>query len=348
MEFKMKENGKENTLINSKYVVYRDDYYQTNWIDYKISDEIVKYLTDKKQRMIFKEMNADELKNWMKKIVDKKNAKEHVVVFSQDVIPDTIFFDKSDNLMREYLHLGGRVVWIGDIPFYNIGEKVIEPSKYIYQLKPKLIRPGAANNTYAMFGSFPAYAFSESKVILTKEGKIRGLAHQWYSIRPVHPRYIPPWFSLFKRKHILAETILTHPINEKDINPQKIKSEEGGMFSSVKSATEFFHTFFSLPTVLLGFFILLFGSIITGILNIPLDERAKWIFLIVIIMLIIWIVKRTVRKKYFSSAWIKDFKNGGEFIRIWDFKPETISELMLKDLYNVATNYLEKKNNNKT
>jgi len=341
----MKEDGKENTSINSKYVVYRDEYYPTNWIEYKNSDEIVKYLTDKKQKIMFKEMNADELRDWMKKLVNKKNAKEHVVVFSQDVIPDTVFFDKSDNLMREYLHLGGRVVWIGDIPFYNIGEKVIDPSKHIYQLKPSLIRPGAVNNTYAILGSFPAYAFSESKVILTKEGKIRGLTHQWYSIRPVHPRYIPPRFSFFKRKYVLAETILTHPINEKDVNPQKIKSEEGGMFSSVKSVTEFLYTIFSLPTVLLGFFILLFGSIITGILKIPVDDRIKGIFLIVIIMLVIWIIKRYIRKKYFSSAWIKGFKNGGEFIRIWDFRPEIISEFMLKDLYNVATKFLEKQDN---
>ena len=65
-------------------------------------------------------LNADELKTWMTaRIADKKLS---VVVFCQDVVPDTVVETQSAGCtLRKYLDAGGKIVWYSDIPFYYWG-----------------------------------------------------------------------------------------------------------------------------------------------------------------------------------------------------------------------------------
>ncbi len=337
----------KNLVTFPKYVVYRDDDYPKSWIEYHNSDAIVKYLTDKKRQKKFEKLNADKLKDWMKMLVEKGDASGYVVVFSQDVVPNTVFHDKSDALIREYLNKGGRAVWIGDIPFFIYGKKKIKiPQMQIVNGTPTYVPIDAPldgmrfNDTYALLGSVPSFAFSESKVKITSEGEKRGLNYRWYSMRPVHPRYIlSGWHHFQKEEHITAKSILTHPIREQDINPQRVKSEDVVSFSSIKGATEFLHTYFSLPAVIIALIVFLFGGVAAGLhlSNIIGGNLMGTVILLMVLVVLLFILGvNKIRKKRFASAWIKDFKNGGEFIRIWDFNPEEISNLMLEDLYNVA------------
>ena len=65
-------------------------------------------------------LDADELKAWMDgHIVDKELS---VVVFCQDVVPDTVAETMtSDCTIRRYLDEGGKVVWYSGRPFYYQG-----------------------------------------------------------------------------------------------------------------------------------------------------------------------------------------------------------------------------------
>ena len=117
--------------METNYIVYRDKEYTTSWISHELADEIANYLKGKG----FIVYGANKLGKWMKAVIRGEHTKNTVVVFAQDVAPDTVFEDIGttaliDNmgasvLIRQYLDFGGRVVWIGDIPFSYQGKKGI-------------------------------------------------------------------------------------------------------------------------------------------------------------------------------------------------------------------------------
>jgi len=45
---------------------------------------------------------------------------------------------------------------------------------------------------------------------------------------------------------------------------------------------------------------------------------------------------RTYRK-YYASEWSKKFPNEGKFARLWDYRPEKITDKTKEEIYNVAT-----------
>jgi len=351
----MEQLHRRNSPDIPKYVVYRDTDYPTSWIDnnkldnYKNANTIVDYLTNKTTKNVpipFVEKNGDKLRNWMENLIKKESAKGYVVVFSQDVVPETVFYDKSDCLIRDYLNFGGRVVWIGDIPFSIKGKKkekipilkIIDGQAQYVGEYPDL-EGMRFNDTYALLGSFPAFAFSESKVEITKEGLEKGLSKPWYSIRPVHPRYIAPWGK--RKKYILANSNLRYPLRDQDINPQRVKGEGASAFSSIKSMAEFLHTSFSLPAILIALLSAFFVWIINlSKINVNYFLLGSILLFFSIIIFLIWIYIRK-RKKCFASAWIKSFQNDGQFIRIWDCRPKDVPDQMLKDLYQVAIHDME-------
>jgi len=99
--------------------VYRDEEYTTSWISHEHAEKIASYLKKRK----FEELGANKLREWMIEVI-RKGTKDTVVVFAQDVAPDTVFDDIGANaLIRQYLDSGGRVVWIGDMPFSYQGKK---------------------------------------------------------------------------------------------------------------------------------------------------------------------------------------------------------------------------------
>jgi hypothetical protein len=121
----------------------------------------------------YKVLDADQLKTWMDaRIADGEPS---VVVFCQDIAPETVFEAASSACtLRRYLNVGGKIVWYGDIPLY---------------------RQGYSDGTATVFhvdGSIGALGFnagggnwgSEEQVTLTAEGHHWGLMQTWRSVRP--------------------------------------------------------------------------------------------------------------------------------------------------------------------
>lgn len=145
---------------------YWDTRYSTSWAQGSS-------IRDALQSAGYEILNADQLAPWMDaRILDGKPS---VVVFCQDLAPDTVYEAASSSCtLREYLDAGGKIVWYGDIPLY-------------YQ--------GHSNGTRTEFGtggSLGALGFNAAggvwdrgeQVTLTEDGRSWGLTQTWVSTRP--------------------------------------------------------------------------------------------------------------------------------------------------------------------
>ena len=93
--------------------VYHDARYAHVWAGGSL-------LRDRLVAVGYQSLGADALKSWMDaRIADHQPS---VVVFAQDVAPDTVVETVSPACtLRRYLNAGGKVVWHGDVPLYTRG-----------------------------------------------------------------------------------------------------------------------------------------------------------------------------------------------------------------------------------
>jgi hypothetical protein len=163
------------TLASSPYdrVAYWDDNYPTHWVAEATTVEV----RDALEAAGYTVMDADELKTWMDaRIADGKLS---VVVFCKDVAPETVVETNDETCtLRQYLNAGGKVVFYGDIPFYNQGN------------------PGGGETNWGGNGSVGILGFNASpsggwdsnqEVTITEEGVVWGLTETWVSVRPGAP-----------------------------------------------------------------------------------------------------------------------------------------------------------------
>jgi len=125
-------------------------------------------------------LNADQLKTWMDaRIADKKLS---VVVFCQDVIPNTVGETMTATCtFRKYLDAGGKIVWYADWPLYYMGDAT------------------NTRTTWAAAGATAVLGFNASTgpndsynvVTFTPEGIRWGLTLTWQSRRPTSPTVTP-------------------------------------------------------------------------------------------------------------------------------------------------------------
>lgn len=156
---------------NVEIIVYYDSNYPSMWVEKECSKKIADYLSNTG----FRVKNAEELRNIMVESIEKETAYEKLIVFSQDIIPDTIAenFD-SNTTIRQFLDLGGNILWMGDIPGYYLGHK--------NNVREDFAQTGAP---VYMLGVNPHFVIPEKTVTITKEGKELGLKHSWTGIRPI-------------------------------------------------------------------------------------------------------------------------------------------------------------------
>ena len=305
--------------MGSNFTVYRDKGYTTSWISHENAGEIADYLETKE----FDVLGAEDLRNWMKYVI-KECITDAVVVFAQDVVPDTVFehiaFSQDDDLqdkvqdtvfdnigattlIRQYLDRGGRVVWIGDMPFSyqgKSGAKEVEELKKVDRHAYRTDLKGSSINILAVIPIF--LCAPRRSVKITKEGRKIGIKTVWSSLRPI---VIDAKIGEFVKP--LAKT-------EALIAKAQIKYDKRGIFNWIK---RFFSERFESMEI---------GK---GGIGLKLSAGSK--------------KNEEPRLRYFekyASAWFKNFNkeepNSG-FVRIWDFSPIIITENMKGELYDVAT-----------
>lgn len=180
-----------------KLIVYYDDNFPTHWISRKQSKEITNYVRNKD----FKEYDAKELAEFMEKSMDEDSCWQSVILFSQDVVPETVcHLPFPSSLVRNYLDHGGTIVWIGDIPFYYIGlnpsckrsehqklsDKDLTRQSTFRDNANKCANTVGRSGCFATLGTIPIWLnYPVSKVNITKKGRKLGLETPWYSNRPI-------------------------------------------------------------------------------------------------------------------------------------------------------------------
>ena len=326
-------------------VVYYDKDYPTWWISRSISQQIVNFLVQKN----FNVKNANDLAVWMEKAVDTKTAYDSLVVFSQDVFPDTIYHSPSPScLARLFLDSGGTIVWVGDNPFYyqGLSSAKVQGMKQ-EELKQAILSGVMAQNSagevafhfniggpYGALGIIPVFMHSPSdQVKVTKKGISFGLKTAWYGNRPI----IKQGETLHRKLSVLGSSKPIFPISVKKILLQS-EVEKG----------------ISVPKVLSSFSDLLgLAPAVVTIIAIAVSFVKGWLAANYVYFVIAAIISALVyggywylrRRETFASAWFKNYNDSfpdSGFLRIWDFQPFRITNEMLEDLYKVCINRSKK------
>jgi hypothetical protein len=148
---------------------YWDQNYATHWSDLAITIEIRDFFAAAGYEIL----DATQLKTWMDaRIADGKPS---VVIFCPDLVPDTVAETMSATCtIRRYLNAGGKVVFHGDIPFYNQGNRGGGETNWADGGAPAILG----------FDTAGAPRDSGNTVKITAAGTEWGLTETWVSQRP--------------------------------------------------------------------------------------------------------------------------------------------------------------------
>ena len=293
--------------MSSNFKVYRDEDYTTSWITHEHVKEIANYLKGNG----FAEIGAVGLGEWMKGVINK-GTKDTVVVFAQDVAPDTVFDDiGATALIRQYLDFGGRVVWIGDLPFSYQGKSGAKTVEDLQKVDKNAYRTDLRGASINILSVIPVFLYAPRRSVeITKKGRKGGLKTAWSSLRPIVTdtkiiEFIEP---LAKAEALIAMS--------------QIKYDKHGTWNWIAR-------FFSerVHGIDIG----------KGGIGLEVFEKKE---------------EKNPKLRYFevyASAWVKNFdrktklfkifnrKKKSGFVRIWDFSPRVITDSMKEELYKVAT-----------
>ncbi|NQV33623.1 MAG: discoidin domain-containing protein, partial [Phycisphaeraceae bacterium] len=153
-------------------VAYWDDAYPTHWI---VEGETIE-IRDAAEAAGYRIIGADELKTWMDGHI--ADGKLSVLIMCKDVFPVTVVESRDDQAtVRRYLEAGGKIVFHGDIPFYNVGNADGTETNW---------GDGGATDILG-FNTSSAGRDSSNTVSFTDIGLEWGLTGTWASLRPAAP-----------------------------------------------------------------------------------------------------------------------------------------------------------------
>jgi len=179
----------------AKCLVYYGEGRASSWI----GDAAGEVLANELKNKGFNIVNAVELRQKLEDAVRRNEAKDHVVVFTRDVVPHDVFDivnrdspqlpqtmfvnPKSDippektpyaeTLLVKFLHRGGTVVWLGDVPFWYI-------TNPLNPLEPLQLWVWPHINFFAVLGVFQVF----NLISQLTYGDFADLG-RWLSKRPV-------------------------------------------------------------------------------------------------------------------------------------------------------------------
>ncbi len=334
-----------------KLIVYYDDNYPTHWISRQQSKRITNYFRNRN----FKECNAEELSKFVEKSIDEDSCWQSVILFSQDVVPETVcHLPFPSSLIRNYLDHGGTIVWIGDIPFFYIGlnpsrarskhqklsDKDLTRQSTFRDNAGKLANTIGRSGCFATLGTIPIWLnYPVSKVNITKKGRKSGLQTPWYSNRPI----------LIRGSNLRGKK----PVVLAESKPRYLRRLEKSVLSDEPERKIPFAGFFDFMSRLIGLVPALITTI-TAILSLLAGfERvvssslifASGLFLIAYIgYWFFW------SREKLASAWFKNFDEKhptSGFIRLWDVIPHRITDKMLEELHSVVLSRVEREASSK-
>lgn len=324
-----------------RFIVYADECYHRSWIYPQTTRKIVDYLTsDERKGKKFEVLNADNLREWMNSTIENNTAKETVVVFAQDMVPEPIAPDFSPSIiLRTYLDSGGRIVWLGDVPFFRQGKAVKHSSKSSeeeIESKSKSWTEWGIGGAFSILGINVEFNYSPiEKVEITSTGKQWGLneKNKWYGTRPIA--------EADDTIKILAESSARRFKPPELLKPEEKKS----VFDTLSETT---NKISILSGILISFITALFAFYsVLGQYKLP-EWLAPILFVVIFVALSLFSASlpkihekyKNWRRKKYPNAWIKncnkEFPDSG-FVRLWDQQLYDVKEDDLKDLFAVAT-----------
>lgn len=349
-------------------IVYYDEDYPNSWIPRAESKKVVRFLIDKG----FSEYNAQDLADWMRKAIDQGNCHLSIVVFSQDIVPETVCHDSTSNsLIRTYLDCGGTVLWIADLPFYYQGlnqehssrirtelfkgndieskiwtsqpvrpelfEKLINFRENLWMDEDaKFARSWERIAAFRILGvTSVSVEYPSSKTKITKDGESVGLKNPWYGIRPITIKGL----YARKRKPVALATCKPRLMLAKE---KWVQDFEKGRKIPLTSFFEYMSKLAGLiPAMILALTATI--SLLSGFAWIVTLSFATSTLMLLLAYIFYWLLfTRTIH----ANAWLKSFNPnypGTGFIRTWDFKIDKVTDNMLLELYRIISARIDQK-----
>lgn len=317
---------------NERWVVYYDSSYPSSWIDKSLALEIAEWLGEKG----FSRKNAEEVRFWIQKVIGEEKVSDTVLVFSQDVIPSTIMRDaSSNNLIREYLDLGGAIVWFGDIPFFYGGlkDKDLQHSLQFWDM-----------GSYSILGLTFARASSSARIKPTRGSK---LLTSFYSLRPVRItvwRLVRLRLSRIRVRALAYTNLYPAPVAS-DVAPQRIvcKEEEAPLAKTSALLARGLETLkpFGLLVLLLLFLVGVLAldqlpEPIPSILGMVFDQPTLALLSVALVISLTASVYVTFLHEFYVSSWLITLGPvKGQILRLWDYafsKDAKLSKRMKAEL----------------
>jgi len=344
--------------------VYYDEARAVSWIDRESAMIVRDTIRDFYPKTIF--LNAYELKYWFKERRKNNDANKCVLIFSQDIVPDTIYDKIDPNIPpRRFLESGGIIIWIGDEPFYYRGR----PEKEVDRL--------GESACYSILGVLTFFLHSPKEYTkIVNENFKKLLTHKWFGLRPIIKERKG---GLIKKGTItrigISESnyLFKLPFSETEFIGPKTKEEEpfigtrreeersnertegieeeptqfsiGGISFSISEYIKRHLIRMKIGIPLLSISLLFgwmfFNRIKNSILALPLNVFSSIFFPLFIVSILLIYRKYKHDNETYDNAWVKSFQNG-KFVRIWDYPIREITNHMKHDLCELIKYFLEK------
>lgn len=142
----------------NEVVFYDERYLPADYVENP--EQIVSFLEEKG----FYHLEADQLKDWMN-VKISKGALGSVCVMTMGFVPDTVAETMDRNCtIYKYLEAGGKIVWIGNVPFWYQGHMVKKPDNWGAKGLEAILEIEAIEEDH--FGD---------RIEITEEGRKRGM-----------------------------------------------------------------------------------------------------------------------------------------------------------------------------
>lgn len=185
-------------------VVYYDNKYDLQWLTHP--EILAQYLSANG----FQPLDAEAFGDWMKRVT-AAGAYGTVCVMSHGICPASVYDDKVENSpIRKYLEAGGRVVWVGNIPFESVQDGT----------HPQVFSKGALTAMTGIRGGWGVGCWSnQGTVTVTEQGKAWGLADPGVPVIAAYPEDVTAALSGFASDYAGADLAVCYFNNYNPLCP---------------------------------------------------------------------------------------------------------------------------------